>query len=182
MKDESSVLKIVLLTSTSFAGYNIGSGFATGIEALQFFGSWGGAHAFIAIAIALIVETTVLSAVYVTGYEQHFDDSKRVYRYFCGKIMGPVFDYYIYISMILVTLTMMSGAGATINQYSGLPTYIGSAFMGILCVITSLLGLEKLRKILSYMCILIILFILICAVYAAFTSELGQIQNVKKIE
>jgi uncharacterized membrane protein YkvI len=149
---------------------------------LQFFGSWGGVRAFIGIAIALTVATVVLSAVYVTGYEQQFDDSKQVYRYFCGKRVGVVFDYYIYISMILVTLTMMSGAGATINQYSGLPTYVGAALMGIMCVITSLLGLEKLRKVLSYMCILIILFVFSCAVYAAFTSTLGPMQGSAKVE
>lgn len=40
MEEKASVFRVVLLTSASFAGYNIGSGFVTGIEALQFFGSW----------------------------------------------------------------------------------------------------------------------------------------------
>lgn len=182
MKDERSVFKIALLTSASFAGYNIGSGFATGIEALQFFGSWGGIRAFIAITVALLIAMAVLSVIYVTGYEQQFDDSKQVYRYFCGKHVGAIFDYYIYISMILVTLMMMSGAGATINQYSGLPTYVGSALMGIMCIITSLLGLVKLKKILSFMCIFVLIFVFSCAVYATFTSDLGLIQGSAKID
>ncbi|MDO5116079.1 MAG: hypothetical protein Q4D58_08300 [Synergistaceae bacterium] len=182
MEEKHSVFKMVLLTSASFAGYNIGSGFATGIEALQFFSSWGALRAFTGISIALAAAAVFLSAVYLTGYERQFNDSKQVYRYLCGKRVGAVFDYYIYISMILVTLTMMSGAGATINQYSGLPTYAGAALMGIMCVVTSLLGLEKLRKILSYMCILILLFVFSCAVYAAFTSALGPIEGSAKVE
>ena len=44
---KKSVIKMVMLTSASFAGYNIGSGFATGIEVLQFFASWGSGKAYI---------------------------------------------------------------------------------------------------------------------------------------
>lgn len=170
---KKSVIKMVMLTSASFAGYNIGSGFATGIEALQFFASWGSGKAYISITIALLVSVVVMSAVYITGYEQQFKDSKEVYRYFCGKHVGVIFDYYIYISMILVTLTMMSGAGATINQYSGLPTYVGSAIMGTLCIITSLLDLGRLRDIMSYLCILIIIFVFGCGLYAAYYKGTG---------
>lgn len=67
---KKSVIKMVMLTSASFAGYNIGSGFATGIEALQFFASWGSGKAYISITIALLVSVVVMSAVYITGYEQ----------------------------------------------------------------------------------------------------------------
>jgi uncharacterized membrane protein YkvI len=54
--------------------------------------------------------------------------------------------------------------------------------MGIMCVIASLLDLEKLRKILSYMCILVILFVLSFGVYAAFASDAGLIQGSAKVE
>lgn len=179
---KSSIMKTVVLTSASFAGYNIGSGFATGIEALQFFGSWEAKSAFTGIVIAFVMAMVVLCAVYITGFEQKFDDNKKVYRYFCGSRMGVIFDYYIYITMILVTLTMMSGAGATINQYSGLPTYVGSAIMGILCIITSFLGLEKLRKALSSMCIFIIVFVFLCGIYVAVTSEISMVIGSANVE
>ncbi len=115
MKKTKLVLKSVILTSASFAGYNIGSGFATGVEAMQFFGAWGGKRAFLGIIISLFISMIVLIAIYVTGFEQRFEKSGEVYHYFCGKHLGSVFDYYIYISMICVTLTMMSGASATIS-------------------------------------------------------------------
>jgi uncharacterized membrane protein YkvI len=182
MNGNKSTLKMVLLTSASFAGYNIGSGFATGVEALQFFSSWGATHAFASIAIAAFYSIIVLSMIYITGFEQQFTDSKQIYLYFCGKKVGKIFDYYIYISMILITLTMMSGSGATIQQYSGLPTVVGATLMGIVCVIASLLGLEKLRNILSYMCILIIIFVLFCGIYATFTSNLNPVEATLKIQ
>lgn len=182
MKSKTSTARFVLLTSASFAGYNIGSGFATGVEALQFFASWGAWHALLGLIIAFVATILVFCAVYVTGFEQKFVGSKEVYRYFCGKRLGVFFDYYIYISMILITLTMMSGAGATIQQYCGLPTILGSAIMGVLCIATSLLNLEKLRSILSYMCILIVLFILTCGIYATVTSSVGPVEGSAGVE
>lgn len=173
MKEKTSPFTSVLLTSASFAGYNIGSGFATGVEPLQFFGAWGGQYAFWGVFIAALVCMAVLSAVYVTGFEQQFTKSNEIYSHFFGRRLGVVFDCYIYGSMICVTLTMMSGAGATVSQYSGLPAFVGAVLMGALCILAALLGLEKLRFILSYLCVFIVLFVLLCGGYAALTSEIG---------
>ena len=182
MEDNKLMVRSVLLTSASFTGYNIGSGFATGIEALQFFGSWGAKFAFSGIAIALFISMAVLTAIYVTGFERRFDTSSEVYHYFCGEHIGIIFDYYIYLSMICVVLTMMSGAGATISQHSGLPPLAGASLMGGLCIVTALLGLEKLRKTLSYMCVFIILFVFFCWVYAIFTAGADQFASAVSIE
>lgn len=179
---KNSLIKAVLLTGASFTGYNIGSGFATGMEALQFFGSWGVPNCFISLLTAFLFALAVFVAVYVTGFEQKFDDSKKVYRYFCGERFGVIFDYYIYISMIIITLTLVSGAGATINQYSGIPTYIGAAVMGVVCVVTSLLGLERLRRVLSYLCVLIVLFIFGCAAYVGITSDISVSEGAANTE
>jgi uncharacterized membrane protein YkvI len=173
MEDHRLKFKSVLLTSASFAGYTIGSGFATGVEALQFFGAWGGKLAFSGIIIAALFSMAVLIAVYVTGFEQHFDKDSEVYYHFCGKHLGAALDRYIYICMICVTLTMMSGAGATISQYSGLPAFVGAALMGVSCIMAALLGLKKLMKVLSFLSIFIILFVLFCGGYVVFTSSVG---------
>ncbi len=182
MENNKFVFKSVLLTSASFAGYNIGSGFATGVEALQFFGAWGGKFAFSGIALALLTSMVVLIVIYVTGFEQHFDKSSEIYHYFCGKYFGIVLDYYIYISMMCITLTMMSGAGATISQYSGLPSFVGALLMGVLCIITALLGLERLKKALGYMCIFIVLFVLFCGGYAILTSYVSPFVGSANVE
>ena len=175
-----AVARASILTAAAFAGHNIGSGFATGTEALQYFASWGAKKAFIGIAIALAVAAIVLTTVFITGYEQKFKDGKQVYHYFCGKKLGVVFDYYIYLSMIFVVLTMMSGTGATINQLTGIPVYVGAIVMGILCIITSLLGLEKLRKVLGSLCLVIVLFVFCAGVYVAFTAKTGIVEASRK--
>jgi len=175
MKKDKRVFKSVLLTSASFAGYNIGSGFATGVEALQFFAAWGGKFAFSGIFLALLTSMAVLIAIYVIGFEQRFDKNSDIYHYFCGKYFGIVLDYYIYVSMIFVTFTMMSGAGATISQHSGLPAFAGASIMGVLCIVTAHLGLERLRKALSYLCICTVIFVLFCGGYAFLTSGVSPV-------
>ena len=40
-KQNRTTIRTILLAGYSFAGYNIGSGFATGLEGQQFFAAWG---------------------------------------------------------------------------------------------------------------------------------------------
>lgn len=170
MEKKHNSTKYILLTSASFAGFNIGSGFATGIEALQFFGSWGSTLAFVGIIIATAICAMAMVPVYISGYEQHFEKQNSVYHYYCGDYLGVAFDYYMYIYMAFVVLMMMSGAGATVSQLTGLPVFIGTIIMGVMCILTALLKLEKIMDVLSSMCIFICLFIVICWLYVVFTS------------
>lgn len=163
------------LTGASFAGYNIGSGFSTGIEGMQFFAAWGAGVAACSVAVAALISAAVLAAIYVVGSERAFKDDGEVYSFFCGKYFGPVADAYIYASMFFVVLTMMTGAGAAIRQYCGLPQYVGSAVMGAMCVAAAMLGLERLMRVLGYMCFFIIIFVVVCGVCAFFTSDTGPL-------
>lgn len=49
-----SIIFQSLTIAGAYTAYNVGSGFATGTEVLQFFASWNGIFVFIAFAIALI--------------------------------------------------------------------------------------------------------------------------------
>lgn len=183
LKASRTLISTVILTSASFAGYNIGSGFATGIESQQFFASWGAKTAFVGIIIAMIVSSIVLASIYLTGYELHFADNNKIYYCLFGKHLGVFFDWYIYISIILVILTMMSGAGATINQNFGLPEIIGTILMGIMCIIAALLDLKKVIRVLGYLGSFTVLFVLGCGIYifikSGISPEAGSI-NVQR--
>ncbi len=173
LKDNRSLIRAVLLTSASFAGYNIGSGFATGIESQQFFAVWGAKNAFLGIIISMIVSSAVLVPIYLTGYEQQFGEKKNIYLYFFGRYWGALFDWYIYISITLVILTMMSGAGATINQNFGIPEFFGTLLMATMCIIAALLDLEKLINVLGYLGSFTVLFVLGCGIYILITSGIS---------
>lgn len=168
MKKNNTALKTALLTSGSFAGYNIGSGFATGIEGQQFFASWGNQFAFVGLFIAVITTALIFIPVYLIGFMKKSDENYNVFHYYCGQKIGTAIDWYMYISILIVILTMMSGAGATINQYFGIPEISGTILLGVLCIAAALLGLERLVRVLSYASVLIIAFVLGCALYIRF--------------
>ncbi len=165
MDKKQSTAKSALLASASFAGYNIGSGFATGLEGQQFFASWGGTNALIGLIVALLTTAVVFIPVYLVGYKKKADEKYNVYHYYCGDKIGTVIDWYMYFSILLIILTMMSGAGATINQYFGIPKMVGAIILGVLCILAALLGLQKLMHILSWAGVVIIVFVIICTVY-----------------
>lgn len=164
----SSALKTVLLLSYSFAGYNIGSGFATGMEGQQFFAVWGYPTAFLSVLVSMLTAALVFVPVYLVGFSRKADPDYNVYHYYCGDKLGTLLDWYMYFSILLVILTMMSGAGATMEQYFGIPKIIGVIVLGTLCIIAALLGMQKLMRILSYAGIIIIAFVLGCALYIHF--------------
>ena len=165
MKTAVSARKAAFLAGASFAGYNIGSGFATGIEGQQFFASWGASGALVGLIAAFIVLVLVLLPVYLTGYEKREDGNYNVYHYFCGDRIGTLIDWYIYVSIFVIILTMMSGAGATIEQLLGIPKAIGTVLLGLLCVLAALLGLEKLMRVLSYAGIVIFVIMIVGSAY-----------------
>ena len=92
MEKKKSVWKTALLTSGSFAGYNIGSGFATGTEGQQFFASWGTPNAFIGILVAMVTTALIFIPVYLIGYRKKADASYNVYHYYCGRTVGKIID------------------------------------------------------------------------------------------
>lgn len=173
MNKNQTFLKTVLLTGGSFAGYNIGSGFATGMEGQQFFAVWGFPSAFIAVFISMLATAIALAPVYVMGFSKRKEAGFNVYHYYCGAKIGQWIDWYIYASIFMVILTMMSGAGATIKQYFGIPQVVGVAALGLLCILAALLGIQKLMRVLSYASVVIIVFVLGCALYIHFKLGLS---------
>lgn len=168
MEQNDIALKTALLASASFAGYNIGSGFATGLEGQQFFVSLGTKSAFVGILIAMIATALIFVPVYLLGYKNKSEINYNIYKYYCGDKLGSVLDLYINFNILLIILVMMSGAGATINQYFGIPNSIGTALLGGVCILATLLDLRKLMRVLSNASIIIIAFVLGSTLYIRF--------------
>ncbi len=166
-------LKTALVTGAAFTGYNIGSGFAAGVEPMQFFASWGAGRGFLSIIVACVFLMAGLCVIYVGGQGKEFSEDREIYRYFGGRLFGTFVDYYVYFMLVLVTFTMISGAGATLNQYWGMPPYIGAAVIGAACVITSMLDLTRMRGLMSYLCVFVVALIAVCLAIAAARNDTG---------
>ncbi len=176
MKKERNWFVEAIMLAGAYTAFNIGSGFATGNEVMQFFDSWGGYWPYIIWALGLIFALVTNHIMYNTGMTVDMDTYGSPYQYYCGKTIGKIFDIYVYLCLIAFVLVMISGSGATVNQYYGVPEWVGTIGMGIVCGLIACLGLRKLVDVLGVIGIVILAFTVSCAVYMIFTADVGPIE------
>ena len=141
----------------------IGSGFATGQEVLQFFsayGYWSFAVAGINLAGFVLFGYWLMRA----GYENKDVPGFNHFRFFCGEKPGAVYSWLVSATLLLLIPVMISGGGATLHEYYGIPKPIGSAVFAAAVLAVYLIGFEKMVGIISKIGPVIILFSLLVGV------------------
>ena len=148
----------------TFAGaivaYLIGSGFASGQEAMQFFTSFGVKGAFGAAMLTIIIYLWFAPTIMADGQELQLESPNKIFKHYCGKYLGAFYEIYTPIFLYLVLMVMISGAGATLTEYYGLNPQAGRIIMAVLVLTTVLLGMTKLLQIVSKLGPIIIAFAL----------------------
>lgn len=172
MENKPINFKKVLLLAGALCAYWIGSGFATGQEVLQFFAA-SGTKGIIASLIFLVLMSLLTYVLYGIGYKKKFDNPYDVFEYYCGKVLGQVYVWYSVVLVYGIFVVMLAGGGATIHQYYGLPTYIGTGAIALLALGTTLLGVEKLIDIIGVIGPIKIVFVAIVGI-AAIITLFGQ--------
>lgn len=165
--------KTILTVGGAFAAYCIGAGFATGQETLQYFGSYGGIYPFVLPIFTFLLMVIFCVGTYRAGSVGQFDDPNKAYTYFCGKGLGKAIDIFCTVSLALSTLVMFAGSGATVNQYLGLPVWVGTLVMGVVSVVVVCLGLEKVTNVLGGCGTVIIVVLAITGIYCFITTPVG---------
>lgn len=165
-------IKRVLTIGGAFTAYCIGTGVASGQEILQFYGSWPGSTPFFLVALGFILMLLFCIGTYKTGAIKQFKDPNEAYTYYCGPHLGRLIDYFCTLSLGLCTLIMFAGSGAALNQYLGIPVYVGTIFMGIVAVIVVCLGLQKVVDVLGCAGIIIIAITVVAGIYCITTSSI----------
>ena len=150
----------VIKYTGAFVAWVIGSGFATGQEALQFFSSYG-YLSYGVLLINLIGFLFLGQVLLITGFEHKTEESFNHFKYFCGERIGTIYSWLIPFTLILIMPVLLSGAGSTLNEYYGINQYFGSAVMAVLVLCTYLIGFERLIKIVSAIGPVIIIFSLL---------------------
>ena len=141
--------KNIFRCAGAFAAWVIGSGFATGQEVLQFFSSYGFAsYGIILINLACFLLMGV--SLYRVGQQHREEEDFNHFRYFCGRRLGTFFSWFIPIELIPVMAVLVSGAGATLNEYYGVNHYLGAFIMACAVLLTYFMGFERLVKLLSF--------------------------------
>jgi len=172
MEKESIGFKKVVLLAGALCAYWIGSGFATGQEVLQFF-TTSGINGIIAALIFLVLMSLFTYILYGIGQKKKFNNPYDVFEYYCGKVLGQVYVWYSVVLVYCIFVVMLAGGGATIHQYYGIPTYIGTGAIALLALGTTLLGVKKLIDIIGVIGPIKILFVAIVGV-AGIITLFGQ--------
>ncbi len=180
MKHEQLDKKAVFRCAGGFVAWVIGSGFATGQEVLQFFTSYGFAsYAIILINLIgfLVVGTTLLT----TGHNHRENEEFEQFEHYCGKKLGVFYSWLIPITLLPVMSVLISGAGATLNEYYGMNHYVGALIMAAAILIAYFIGFERLVKVLSFVGPSIIAFCLIIGVITVF-KDFGNFDQIRSFE
>ena len=168
--------KTVLRLGGAFAAYQIGSGFASGQETMQYLGTFGGIYPFILPIIVFFLVTIYCVISYRTGFFNHFEDPNKAYEHYCGRIAGKIINIFTNIVIGASILIMFAGCGATVHQYLGTPVWVGSVVIGVLSALVVCLGLEKVSSVLGSCGVLIIAVMAIAGIYAICTADTGVIE------
>lgn len=154
----------VFRTSGAIIAFLIGSGFASGQEILQFFTVYG-YKGIIGSLLALVLFSVVSAILVKYGFKNKNFEIPEAYRHYLGKVFGTFMNWYTPFFCFLIGIVMISGAGATMNQYFGVNPLVGTIGMTLLVLCTAMLGLNKLVDIISLLGPLTIAFTLFIALY-----------------
>ncbi len=162
-------IKNIIKIAGAYIAWVIGSGFATGQEVLQFFSSYG-YMSYAVVGITLIGFILFGYLLMRTGFENKSESGFDHFRYFCGKYLGTGYSCLISITLLFLIPVLISGGGATLNEYYKLPKPIGSALLAILVLVVYLIGFEKMVSIISKLGPVIIFFSLSVGIVSLFQS------------
>ena len=167
----------VISVAAAFSAYFIGSGFASGQEALQYFAAYGG---FWPIVIPLIVFVCLwffwAKIAYNSWDIPEIVDPADAYDYYCGfKGAARVADVLTVIITGLFSLSMFAGCGATLEQYLGIPQWVGAIALGIIAYVVIWFGLESVTNVLSFVGLVIIAFVVLIGLYCIFAQGPAEI-------
>lgn len=171
-------LKSTIEYAGAFIGWVVGSGFATGQEILQFFGSYS--YKSIAVLAVNLIGFAVLGVIMLThGYDNAKKEDLNHYDYYCGKHIGKVYSVIIPITLILLISVLISASGATFEQYFSVNRYLGAAIMAALLLTAYLMGFENLVKIVSSISPFVIIFTVFVGGYTVIRDYplFGEIGN-----
>ncbi|WP_394010885.1 YkvI family membrane protein [Anaerococcus cruorum] len=159
----------VMRVAGAVIAFLIGSGFASGQEVFQFLTVYG-YRGLIGSLIAMFICCCVSGILMSFGYRTRNKENSSPYSHYLGKYFGQFMTYYTPFFAFLITIVMISGTGATLNQYFGLDPKIGTIAMTILITIIALLGLTRVVDVISLIGPFLIVFTLSIAFYTLATN------------
>ena len=154
----------------AFVGLVVGAGFATGAEVIQYFVGFGGIGIWGAVLAGLLV--SVGGAVILQlGSAFLAQEHKAVFRSVAHPAMARILDVTVTVTLFAIGFVMIAGAGATLNQQLGWPSWVGAALMTALVIVTGMLDVDKVSDVISVLTPLVVVAVIGGLVYTLATRE-----------
>lgn len=136
-------IKNIIKLSGAYIAFCIGSGFATGQEALQFFTSFG-INGILGSLVSMLLFAVLGAVLMAKGFDLKLKTQTTAFRYYCGKYLGICLEVFTVLFLFCVVSIMIAGTGAVTYEYFNVSSQIGAAIMAIACVATVIMGLKHL--------------------------------------
>src|SRR5699024_11591557 len=91
----------------------------------------------------------LVSPIIMKGFVLQLIQSSIIFKYYCGNILVTMIEYFTIIFIFSIVVIMIAGTGAVVAEQFHLPNLVGVLGMGIIAMITVILGLKKLVDIIG---------------------------------
>lgn len=165
-----------------FIGTIVGAGLASGKEITQFFTAFG-YKSFLGIifcGLFYIIIGTIISKISISHNLNSYSDMMRtISPNILSKVTGVITTLYLISSASII----LAGTGALVNQFFGIPKFLGSCILLCCAVIFLLKGTNGLIQVNSFIvpCLITIISI-ISILYIIFCKDMLSINNIMSIE
>lgn len=171
----------VLLVAFAFLSCGLGSGYASGQIPLQFFASGGGWFSILSVWFFTAAMAVFAVFAFIAGSRGQYEKPSDAFEYYAGKTGAKIFDFLTLLTVTVMSISMFAGCGATIQQYTGIPQYVGAITLGVVSCIVVCLGIQKLTNVLSGIGIALLVFIIIVAVSSLLFADTSIMEGANKI-
>ena len=134
--------KSVFTVMGAILAFNIGTGFATGQEVMQYFSVFGWWSILTGLAFAAAMAIGIYCFAYASE-RFNLTNGEQVLKYYLGNGLGTVINYFYIFYLYMCVIVMYSGAASALNEQYGAPLWVGAAIIAGICCITSLFGLKN---------------------------------------
>lgn len=168
MNGKKMSLGMIVTYTGAMMAYQIGSGFASGQETVQYYSSWGSIGAAVGVMVLnIIIASCTFIAYAYAGRVHNLKDMDEICTFYVGKRVSKLFVIFAWVFNACCYLFMISGFGSTLHQQFGINLKVGVLIAAVISVGTGILGLKKLVNIIGKIGPVIAVFSLVIGLTSA---------------
>lgn len=154
-----------LAVAASFVGIVVGAGFASGMEALQYFVAYG-TNGFYGVILASVTMLFAATAFMTFGSYFLAREHNEVFYNVTSKPAAFIMDWSAVACMFSVGFVMFAGAGSNLRQSFEWPIWVGAVAMFALMLIVGRFDVDKVSSVIGWATPLLVVFVLIGSIYS----------------